>query len=522
MRIAIPQINYKTGDIKGNSERIISAIQKAKKEKAELVVFPELAICGAMAGDWFEKEQFINDCRMAVEQIAARCERIAAIVGAPNLDSQNGIMYNSAYFIQDGEVVDGVHKTILSDYDIFNESRYFVAGEDNTPIRYKNRNLRIIFDEYEAEDIDKQDQVVIHIGVSPFSPKSQAEQHQIWSSVAKKYGKPVFSVNYIGAETSVIFAGCSAVYSPQGQLAVQFKAFEEDFAVADTDQLARTQPVKYNAGDKISLIHKALVLGIRDYFQKNGFQSAVLGLSGGIDSAVVAALAVEALGAENVRGLLMPSCYSSDHSIQDALDLVKNTGMQHDLIPIKDIYDQYLEALKPQFKDLPFNVAEENLQARIRGMLVMAISNKFGNIALNTSNKSEAAVGYGTLYGDLCGSLGVIGDVYKSDIFKLARHINKERTIIPENTITKAPSAELRPGQKDQDSLPPYNELDAILELYIEENLSAKDIIAQGHKKEIVETVIRMVDRNEYKRAQCPPILRVSDKAFGQGRKYPY
>lgn len=522
MRIAIPQINYKTGDIRGNSEKIIQAIQKARKEKAELVVFPELAVCGALSEDWFEREEFIQECRIAVEKIASHCGHMAAIVGAPNLDGSNGIMYNSAYFIQDGEVVDGVHKTILSDYDLFNESRYFVAGEDNTPVRYKNKTIRIIFDEYEAEEIDKQDQFVIYIGITPFSTTSYNERHQTLSALAQKYRKPFISVNYVGAETAVIFDGNSTAYNAQGQLIVRLKGFEEDFALINTDRLNQMPIVKNIQDDKITLIHKALVLGIKDYFQKNGFTTAVLGLSGGIDSAVVAALAAEALGAEKVRGLLMPSKFSTDHSVQDALDLVKNTGIGHDLIPIEDIYDQYLNSLKAPFKDLPFNVAEENIQARIRGVLVMAISNKFGNIALNTSNKSEAAVGYGTLYGDLCGSLGVIGDVYKTDIFKLARHINREREIIPENTITKAPSAELHPDQKDQDTLPPYDKLDAVLKLYIEENLSAQAIIDKGYPKELVDKTVNLVKRNEYKRAQCPPILRVSDKAFGQGRKYPF
>lgn len=522
MRIAIPQINYTTGDIAGNSEKIIGAIQKAKAEKAELVIFPELAICGTMSQDLFEKEDFINECRASVERIALRCERIAAIIGAPNLDTENGIMYNSAYFIQDGEVTDGVHKTILSDYDIFNESRYFVAGEDNTPIRYKNKNLRIIFDEYEADTIDKQDNLIIYIGITPFSATSQTTREQTFASLARQYGKALFAVNYVGADTAIIYSGNSTVHNPQGQLIARLKDFSEDFTVIDTDHLAKMPALKTQAEDRISLIHKALATAIRDYFRKNGFTSAILGLSGGIDSAVVAALAAEALGAENVKGLLMPSGFSTDHSIQDALDLAKNIGLPHEIIPIKDIYEQYLQALKPAFKELPFNVAEENIQARVRGMLVMAMSNKFGHIALNTSNKSEAAVGYGTLYGDLCGSLGIIGDVYKSDVFKLARHINKTRLIIPENTITKAPSAELRPDQKDQDSLPPYEELDVILQLYIEENLSAQAIINKGYKKETVNKTISLVDRSNYKRFQCPPILRVSNKAFGEGRKYPF
>lgn len=522
MRIAIPQIDYTTGDIAGNTEKIIRAIQKAKTEKAELVVFPELAVCGTMSQDLFEKEDFINECRLSVERIASRCDRIAAIVGAPNLDSENGIMYNSAYFIQDGEVSDGVHKTILSDYDLFSESRYFVAGEDNTPIRYKNKNLRIIFDEYEADTIDKQDNIVIYIGITPFSATSQSTRQQTLASLAKQYGRAFLAVNYVGADTAIIYDGHSSLHNPQGQLIARLKGFDEDFTVIDTDHITKMPALKPQAEDKITLIHKALVMGIRDYFRKNGFTSAILGLSGGIDSAVVAALTAEALGAEHVRGLLMPSGFSTDHSVQDAVDLAKNIGLQHDIIPIKDIYEQYLQTLKPLFQELPFNVAEENLQARIRGTLVMAMSNKFGCIALNTSNKSEAAVGYGTLYGDLCGSLSVIGDVYKSDVFQLARHINKTKPIIPENTITKEPSAELRPNQKDQDSLPPYKELDAILQLYIEENLSTQAIIDKGYKKEVVNKTIGLVDGSNYKRSQCPPILRVSNKAFGVGRKYPF
>jgi NAD+ synthase (glutamine-hydrolysing) len=274
--------------------------------------------------------------------------------------------------------------------------------------------------------------------------------------------------------------------------------------------------------DKIALIHEALVFGIRDYFQKQGFTKAILGLSGGIDSAVVAALAAEALGAEQVMGLLMPSRFSTDHSVKDAEDLAKNIGMPYATLPIKEIYEQYLSTLHPLFQGTPFNVAEENIQARIRGILVMAMSNKFGYTALNTSNKSEAAVGYGTLYGDLCGSLSVIGDVYKTDIYRLARHINKEKEIIPENTIVKAPSAELRPDQKDQDSLPEYDQLDAILRQYIEENQTQEQIIVQGFPKDIVQRVITLVNRNNYKRAQVPPIIKVSKKAFGNGRKYPY
>ena len=519
---AIPQLNYKAGDIQGNSEKIISAIQKAQNQKAELILFPELAVSGALPQDLLEREEFVNACRMAVEKIAATCTQIAAIVGAPNLDSENGIMYNSAYFIQHGEVVDGVHKNILSDYDIFSESRYFIAGEDNTPIRYKNQNIRILFDEYESEYIDKTDSFVIFIGMTPFTVDSSREKRKVLATLAQKYNKNLIAVNHVGSYTSVLFDGNSMVYNYKGKKACQLNEFAEDFQLIDTNKLGTPTLQSPVSQDRIALLHKALVFGIRDYFEKNGFQKAILGLSGGIDSAVVAALAAEALGAQNVMGLLMPSCYSTEHSVQDALALAENIGMPHETIAIKAIYEQYLEALHPLFKDQPFNVAEENLQARTRGMLVMAMSNKYGYIPLNTSNKSEAAVGYGTLYGDLCGSLGTIGDVFKTDIYALARYINRNQIIIPENTIQKAPSAELRPNQKDQDSLPDYNELDGILKLYLEENHSPEMIIKAGYPKATVEKVIQMVKRNEYKRAQCPPIIKISKKAFGYGRKYPF
>ncbi len=522
MQIAIPQLNYKIGDIQGNTAKIIAAIQKAQAAKAELVIFPELAVCGPLPQDLLEREEFIQECRMAVEKIALQCTNIAAIIGAPNLDTTNGIMYNSAYFIQNGEVVDGVHKNILSDYDIFNESRYFIAGEDNSAIRYKNQNLRILFDEYEAEYIEPTDQLVIFIGMTPFTTESTDNKQQIMMHLAQKYSKPILTTNHCCGATSILFDGTSFVVNAKGKITHRLLRFKEDFQIIDTKKLNALTAIPSQHTDKIALIHEALVFGIRDYFQKHGFTKAILGLSGGIDSAVVAALAAEALGAEQVMGLLMPSRFSTDHSVKDAEDLAKNIGMPYATLPIKEIYDQYLNTLHPVFQDAPFNVAEENIQARIRGILVMAMSNKFGYTALNTSNKSEAAVGYGTLYGDLCGSLSVIGDVYKTDIYRLAQHINQEKEIIPENTITKAPSAELRPNQKDQDSLPEYDQLDAILQLYIEENYSQEQIISQGFPQEMVQRIITLVNRNDYKRAQVPPILKMSKKAFGNGRKYPY
>ena len=421
----------------------------------------------------------------------------------------------------DREVRGGVNKTVLSDYDIFDESRYFIADESNSPLRYMNQNIRVLFDEYESNVIEKTDTLILHVGPTPFTTESYAYRKEVFSSIAREHKCPVIALNHTGANSSIIFDGNTLVFNKKGVLVTKGAAFDEDFILIDTNALENLAPVKEAARDSIALIHDALVSGIKDFFRKNGFSKAVLGLSGGIDSALVAALAVEALGKENVLGILMPSRFSTDHSVKDAVDLARNLGIAHETLAIKEIYDAFLSTLQPVFKDAPFNVAEENLQARIRGTLVMAISNKFGHILLNTSNKSEAAVGYGTLYGDMCGSLSVLGDVYKTEVYKLSRYINRERELIPENTITKAPSAELHPDQKDQDSLPEYDILDAILKLYIEDNQSKQDIIKQGFAPALVEKTLALVNRNEYKRAQCPPILKVSKKSFGSGRRMP-
>lgn len=521
MKIAIPQLNYRVGDIQNNKEHILSTLSRAKAEKADLVVFAEHAICGAYPQDLLEKESFVNECRMGIEQIAEKCNSIAALVGCPNLNLEDGVLYNAAFFMHDREVRAGANKTILSDYDVFDESRYFIAGDENPAIRYKDQNIRVIFDEYENESIQKCDTLILHIGAIPFTEESYAYRKRVFSSMAKQHGIPVISVNHVGANTSLIFDGNSMVFNAKGELVERLGEFREDFVLVDTAKLEKISPVKEKIKDRIELIHNALILGICDYFRKTGFHKVILGLSGGIDSAVVAALATEALGKENVTGILMPSRFSTDHSVKDATDLADNLGIVRKTLAIEEVYDAFLHTLKPIFKDRPFDVAEENIQARIRGVLVMAISNKFGHILLNTSNKSEASVGYGTLYGDLCGSLSVLGDVYKTDVFALAHFINRDREIIPENTILKPPSAELHPGQKDQDSLPDYSTLDAILKLYIEENLSEREIIGQGFAPEVVKKILDLVNRNEYKRAQCPPILKVSKKAFGIGRRLP-
>lgn len=339
---------------------------------------------------------------------------------------------------------------------------------------------------------------------------------------AGKYKIPSFYVNHVGAQTELIFDGGSIVANAKGEIADELAYFEEDFKVYDLDALnTNAQPYQIEPKSKINLMHDALVLGIKDYFRKLGFKQAIVGLSGGIDSALTVVLAAEALGAENVRVLLMPSQFSSQHSIDDSLALCSNLGIRHEIVPIGNIYQAFVDELKPIFGDLPFSVAEENIQARVRGVLLMAVSNKFGNILLNTSNKSEAAVGYGTLYGDMNGGLSVIGDVYKTEVFEMCRFINRNGEVIPENIITKPPSAELRPNQKDSDSLPEYDVLDEILYHYIEKREGPKEIIAMGYDEKLVLRILKLVNTNEYKRYQTPPMLRVSPKAFGMGRRMP-
>jgi len=362
---------------------------------------------------------------------------------------------------------------------------------------------------------------IINLSASPFSYQSATNRIHVVQANIERYGIPMFYINHAGAQTELIFDGGSIVMSPDGKLYDELPYFEEAIKVYDLDAVQKGGEHHPQTKDKIALIHDAIVLGVKDYFGKLGFTKAILGLSGGIDSAVTAALAARALGPENVRVVLMPSQFSSGHSVQDAKDLAVNFGCPYDVIPVQRVYEAYMSELSPLFGDLPFNVTEENLQARIRGMYLMALSNKFGNILLNTSNKSEMAVGYGTLYGDMCGGLSVIGDVYKTDVFELARYINKDGEMIPVNTITKPPSAELRPNQKDSDSLPDYDILDEILLQYIEKQQGPKEIIEMGFDEKLVRRILRLVNINEFKRHQTAPVIRVSPKAFGMGRRMP-
>ncbi|WP_461788559.1 NAD+ synthase [Pedobacter sp.] len=539
MKIALAQLNYHIGNFESNTQKIISNIDLAKAKGADIVVFAELAICGYPPRDFLEFEDFISLCDQAAQHIATHCVDIACIVGLPikNPVVEGKDLYNAAYFIADGKVQQIVKKALLPTYDVFDEYRYFEPNTLFDCVEYKGKKiaLTICEDLWNINDnplyvscpmdelIKQQPHLMINIAASPFDYGHDEDRIKVLSDNAKKYQLPLFYVNQVGAQTEIIFDGGSLVFDEEGSLKAEMKYFEEDLQVFDLEEVQNVKN-KYPAANRstdIEQIHDALVLGIKDYFAKSGFKKAVLGLSGGIDSAVVCALACKALGAENVMAVLMPSKYSTDHSVQDALDLVNNIGCKHEIIPIKEAADAFDSMLAKPFEGLPFNLAEENIQARCRGIVVMAMSNKFGYILLNTSNKSECAVGYGTLYGDMCGAISVIGDVYKTQVFKLAKYLNKDGEIIPINTIVKPPSAELRPDQKDSDSLPEYDELDAILYQHIELKKGSKEIIAQGFDEALVKRILRMVNLAEFKRYQTPPILRVSPKAFGMGRRMP-
>ncbi|WP_029287361.1 NAD+ synthase [Pedobacter sp. R20-19] len=539
MKIALAQLNYHIGNFEANTQKIIDHIKLAEDKGADLVVFAELAICGYPPRDFLEFDEFISLCEAAALEIATHCTRIACIVGLPvkNHILQGKDLYNAAYFIEKGQVKAIAKKALLPTYDIFDEYRYFEPSRTFNCIDFNGKKIALTICEdlwnindnplYVSNPMDElikeEPDVMINIAASPFSYTHDDERIKVLSDNAKKYHLPVFYVNQVGAQTEIIFDGGSLVFDADGAIKAEMKYFEEDLQVFDLEEIENVRN-KYPQPERltdIEQIHDALVLGIQDYFKKSGFTKAVLGLSGGIDSAVVCALACRALGAENVMAVLMPSKFSSDHSVQDAIDLVNNFGCMHEIIPIKEVASAFDSVLSPAFKGLPFNLTEENIQARTRGTIVMAMSNKFGYILLNTSNKSECAVGYGTLYGDMCGAIGVIGDVYKTQVFELAKYINKERELIPVNTIVKPPSAELRPDQKDSDSLPEYDVLDKILYHHIEEKQGSKSIIAQGFDEALVQRILKMVNIAEFKRYQTPPILRVSSKAFGMGRRMP-
>ncbi|MFD0793507.1 NAD+ synthase [Mucilaginibacter litoreus] len=542
MKIGLAQLNYHIGNFESNTNKIIQSIRDAKQKGADLVVFAELCVCGYPARDFLEFNEFIELCNEAAQKIAAECQDIACIIGIPthNNKPEGKDLNNSAYFIENGQVKAIVNKALLPNYDIFDEYRYFEPSTQFNCIDFKGKRIALTICEdlwntienplYVTRPMDtlieQNPDVMINIAASPFAYNHDEERIAILSDNARRYKLPLLYVNHVGAQTELIFDGGSLVFDKQGNAVDELPYFTEHtayYTLTDTGEITfeHQTTIKPQRDSDIQQIHDGIVLGIRDYFYKSGFKQAILGLSGGIDSAVVCALAAEALGPENVMAVLLPSKFSTDHSLKDAKDLVENLGCKSEVIAIEKITNAFEEALHPQFKNLPFNIAEENIQSRSRAVLLMAMTNKFGYILLNTSNKSEVAVGYGTLYGDMCGGISVIGDVFKSQVFQLARYMNREREIIPENTIIKPPSAELRPDQKDTDSLPEYDTLDAILVQYVEHRRSSAEIIKQGFDEETVRKVLRLVNLAEHKRYQTPPILRVSPKAFGMGRRMP-
>ena len=542
MRIALAQLNYHVGNVKDNTFKIIDQIKKAKTESADLIVFSELAICGYPPNDLLDYDEFIDNCISAFDLIATECYEIAAIVGGPSINKQEGKnLFNSAYFISEGKIRSIHDKSLLPNYDVFDECRYFETGKNIECILYKGKKIALticedlwddcshktygdsfkrIYNQSPAEILQRQQpDIMINIAASPFSYSQLEKRKDILKRKAVLYNKPLIYVNQVGANTDLIFDGGSLFINSDGEVIEELAYFKEDVKTIDT-AITKTQQ-KAHESSKIERIHDALVLGIRDYFSKSGFSKAILGLSGGIDSAVTLVLAAKALGKENVKGILMPSIYSSDHSVKDAIDLAKNIGCDYEIIKINESFQAILTALSPSFTNKPENITEENIQARIRGILLMAQSNKFGYIVLNTSNKSELAVGYGTLYGDMCGGLSVLGDVYKTSVFELANYLNKKEELIPINTILKPPSAELRPDQKDTDSLPEYDILDQILFQYIENSQGPLKIKSQGFESKLVDKIIKLVNMSEYKRNQAPPILRISEKSLDSGRRIP-
>ncbi len=553
MKIFLAQQNYYIGNFESNTAKIIDAIGIAKAQHADLIVFSELCICGYAPKDFLEFKDFIDKCYKGIDEIKQHADTIGVLVGAPDRNTawDGKDLFNGAFLLYEKEIKAIAHKTCLPNYDVFDEYRYFEPAFTWNIMEFKGKRLAVTICEdiwnlgnnplYRVCPMDilmqQKPDVMINLSASPFDYTHDEDRKATIKSNVLKYKLPLFYCNATGAQTEVVFDGASLVFDKDGNLCKEFPQFKEHLeeiilnddgtidapviepALAMPDQLLG--PVQLNEKLSIAQIHDALILGIRDYFSKMGFSKAIVGSSGGIDSAVTIALACTALGCENVRAILMPSPYSTIHSVSDAEKLSKNNGNPYDIIPIKTIYEDFLKELKPVFKGLPFSLAEENIQSRIRGNLLMAIANKFRYILLNTSNKSELATGYGTLYGDMAGGLGVLGDCYKLQIYELAKYINREKEIIPNNILNKAPSAELRPDQKDSDSLPDYSILDKILYQYIERVQGPDQIKEQGFEPDLVDRVLKMVNINEYKRNQFCPIIRISPKAFGVGRRVP-
>jgi NAD+ synthase (glutamine-hydrolysing) len=555
MKIALAQQNYHIGNFMANTTKIIAAIQQAASQQADLIVFSELSVCGYPPRDFLEFNDFINKCQDAIQSILPYTKNIAVLLGAPSRNpiAQGKDLYNSAYFLHEQKIQAVQHKTLLPTYDVFDEYRYFEPATEWNCINYKNKKIAVTVCEdiwnlgdnplYKICPMDElakqQPDVMINLSASPFDYTHVEDRMAILKKNVTKYGIGMIYCNTVGSQTEIVFDGGSLVMDKHKNIIKECAYFAEDIvyvslqanntfaepitipaADVPNDELA---PINYMPELHTAKIYDAIVMGIKDYFTKMNFTKAILGSSGGIDSAVTLALAVDALGADNVRAILMPSQFSTNHSVSDAELLSKNLGNPYDTIPIKPIFDAFMQQLQPVYLDLPFSLAEENIQARTRGNLLMAVANKFGYILLNTSNKSELATGYGTLYGDMAGGIAVLGDLYKMQVYALANYINEKNgtEIIPNNIIHKAPSAELRPNQKDSDSLPDYAILDQVLYQYIERRQGPTEIKALGFDAALVDRALKLVNTNEYKRNQFCPIIRVSPKAFGVGRRVP-
>jgi NAD+ synthase (glutamine-hydrolysing) len=553
MKIAIAQQNYHIGNFAANTTKIIDAIKTAEQQGAELIVFSELSICGYPPRDFLEFTDFVNQCQNCLQQLLPYTKNIGVAVGCPTVNpiAEGKDLYNSAYVLYQNQIIGVQHKTLLPTYDVFDEYRYFEPASSWNCIEFKGQKLAVTICEdiwnlgdnplYKIcpmdELIKQEPNIIINLSASPFDYTHVEDRKAIIKKNVAKYLIPMVYCNTVGSQTEIVFDGGSLVMDAQQNLVTELNYFAEDMQIVtlqndgtftetviesavkiNNEELA---PIQYEPNLHTAKIYDAIVLGIKDYFAKMGFAKAILGSSGGIDSAVTLALACKALGAENVTAVLMPSQFSTNHSVSDAETLSKNLGNPTHTIAIKPIFDAFMQQLQPVYKDLPFSLAEENIQARTRGNLLMAIANKFGYILLNTSNKSELATGYGTLYGDMAGGIAVLGDVYKMQVYALANYINKDAEIIPNHIIHKAPSAELRPNQKDSDSLPDYAMLDQILYQYIERRQGPAEIKALGFDAALVDRTLKMVNTNEYKRNQFCPIIRVSSKAFGVGRRMP-
>ena len=539
MKIALGQINPTVGDFSGNAARIVEFSQRARSQGADLILFPELSVCGYPPRDLVERSSFVENNRNAVEQIAAQTTGIAVVCGVvtPAAAQTGKSVMNSAVWLTDGKVALTQSKMLLPTYDVFDEMRNFAPAASQSLFPFGGKRIALTICEdawndkrfwdrqlYAVDPVDSLIQAggnfLLNISASPFWIGKRELRRDMLSAIARHHQVPVAMVNQVGGNDGLVFDGSSVVFNPAGQIIVQGKSFEEDLVFFDSDQLTGEIHSQIE-GDEGS-VYAALVLGTRDYVRKCGFQKVIVGLSGGIDSALTATIAADAVGPDQVIGVGMPGPYSSQGSIDDARKLAANLGIRFELICITEIFEGYRKALSGAFAGSKEDVTEENLQSRARGSVLMALSNKFGALVLSTGNKSELGVGYCTLYGDMVGGLAVISDVPKTLVYRLSHYVNSRRAVIPQASLDKPPSAELRPNQKDSDSLPPYDVLDAILEDYVEDSHPAGRIAAdRGFDLDLVRRVVRMVDRAEYKRQQAAPGLKISPKAFGYGRRLP-